>query len=444
VTLSVAGSAPSPANLERGLARVLSAYVIAGLLFMLLPGTFLGVWNLLSISAEHSASSLSPAWIQAHGHAQIFGWIGTFIIGIGYYSLSKMGTIPAFATRRALMSWTLWTAGVLLRWSGNITLWHWRILLPLSAALELSGFLIFFRTIRRHKSGAPRRRPDIWMLLIIASTVGFLLLLLLNAAFAVFLALRAAAPEIPHGLDQRFLVLATWGMPVPAVWGFNVRWLPAFMGLPRSGTRGPGIALLLTAFGVISALSGYFPIASVTLLAGAVVATVSLNIFSRAERPAVLQDVHRSFPVFIRFSYVWLVISALLTVWAVSADRHGGIWGASRHALTVGFLAGMIFAIAPRILPAFAGGRKLFSPAMMLVSGALLNLGCLLRVASQIPAYEGYLRFAWHILPCSAVIEMTAVTVFALNIVLTQVRAPQPVIDSTMYQISLTPKATEL
>jgi len=221
-----------------------------------------------------------------------------------------------------------------------------------------------------------------------------------------------------------FLVLATWGVPVLAIWGFNGRWLPAFMGLPSSRTRGPGIALLLTAFGVTSALFGYFGTASATLLAGAVVATVSLNIFSRAERPAVLKDVHRSFPIFIRFSYAWLVISALLSVWAVAADRNGGIWGASRHALTVGFLAGMIFAIAPRILPAFAGGRKLYSPTMMLVSGALLNLGCLLRVTSEIPAYEGYLGFAWHVLPCSAVIEMTAVTVFALNIVLTQARAP--------------------
>src|SRR5690606_18896814 len=75
---------------ETQLQRVLIAYVVAGLLFMLLPGTFLGVWNLISISSHHDLETLSPAWIQAHGHAQIFGWIGTFILGIGFYSLSKM------------------------------------------------------------------------------------------------------------------------------------------------------------------------------------------------------------------------------------------------------------------------------------------------------------------------------------------------------------------
>jgi hypothetical protein len=429
---------------ERKLERVLAAYILSGLLFMLLPGTFLGVWNLLSISAEHSASTLSPAWIQAHGHAQIFGWIGTFIIGIGYYSLSKMGAIPRFAARCAWSSWALWTAGVLLRWFANVTLWHWRISLPLSAGFELAGFLIFFRTISSHKSNGPRRRPAMWMVLVIASTVGFLLLLLFNAALTVYLALRAAAPEIPHGLDQRFLVLATWGVPIPAVWGFNARWLPAFMGLPAARTRRLGIAMLLTAFGIALALFGYLGIAFIALLCGAAVAAGALRIFSRAERPATLRDVHRSFPFFIRLSYVWLLISALLSVWAVAADRNSGIWGASRHALTVGFLAGMIFAIAPRILPAFSGGRELRSRTLMLLSAVLLNLGCLLRVSSEIPAYEGYLRFPWHILPGSAVIEMTAVTLFALNIALTQVRAPKPALDTTLYQISITPKANEI
>lgn len=445
VIRSVTGLAPSPRSPESALARVLSAWIIAGLLFMLLPGTFLGVWNLLSISAEHSASSLSPAWIQAHGHAQIFGWIGTFIIGIGFYSLSKMGAaVPVFALRSAWSSWALWTTGVLLRWSTNVTLWHWRILLPLSAAFEFAGFLIFFLTISGHKSRGPRRRPEMWMLLVIASTFGFLLLLIFNAALAIFLALRAAAPEVPRGLDQRFLVLATWGVPVLAVWAFNARWLPAFMGLERPSARGLGIALLLTAFGVTSALAGYFAPASVALLSGAVVAAVSLQVFAWAERPGIPGNVHPSFPSLIRFSYVWLIVSALLGVWAVAADRNGGIWGASRHALTVGFLAGMIFAIAPRILPAFFGGRELYSRTLMLISGALLNAGCLLRVCSEIPAYEGYSRLAWQFLPGTAVVEMIAVTLFALNIAVTQTRAPKAAVDSTFYQISTTPKANEI
>src|SRR6516164_5791125 len=70
---------------ELQLSRLLMFYISGGLLFMMLPGTFLGVWNLISISGRHAAESISPAWIQAHGHAQIFGWIGSFILGIGWY-----------------------------------------------------------------------------------------------------------------------------------------------------------------------------------------------------------------------------------------------------------------------------------------------------------------------------------------------------------------------
>ena len=100
----------SPAATEVALQRLLTAYVFTGLLFLLLPGTFLGVWNLVSISGRHSLAGLSPSWLQAHGHAQIFGWIGTFIIGIGYYSLAKMGRLMPFAVSRGWASWALWTA----------------------------------------------------------------------------------------------------------------------------------------------------------------------------------------------------------------------------------------------------------------------------------------------------------------------------------------------
>ena len=75
---------------EASLSRLLMAYISSGLVFMLLPGTFLGVWNLLQISGRESAGSISPAWIQAHGHAQVFGWIGSFILGIGFYSIPKL------------------------------------------------------------------------------------------------------------------------------------------------------------------------------------------------------------------------------------------------------------------------------------------------------------------------------------------------------------------
>ena len=146
---------------ESRLQRAVTLYVVTGLLFMLVPGTFLGVWNLISISGQHTVASLSPAWLQAHGHAQLFGWIGTFVLGIGFYSLSKMGRLPAFAVSRAWQSYALWTSGVMLRWCANVTEWHWRITLPLSAVLELAGFLVFFRTVSGHRPDAKLDRKSV-------------------------------------------------------------------------------------------------------------------------------------------------------------------------------------------------------------------------------------------------------------------------------------------
>ncbi len=44
---------------EQGLSRLLVAYIVTGLAFMLLPGTFLGVWNLISITNHKAAESVS-------------------------------------------------------------------------------------------------------------------------------------------------------------------------------------------------------------------------------------------------------------------------------------------------------------------------------------------------------------------------------------------------
>jgi hypothetical protein len=79
----------------------------------------------------------------------------------------------------------------------------------------------------------------------------------------------------------------------------------------------------------------------------------------------------------------------------------------------------MVFAIWQRILPAFSGMKVLFSTQVMFAALSLLTLGCGLRVASEVLAYQGFMRSAWSWLPVSALIEMTAVTLFATNLALT-------------------------
>ncbi len=120
----------------------------------------------------------------------------------------------------------------------------------------------------------------------------------------------------------------------------------------------------------------------------------------------------------------WLLIATALGIWAANAANPAGIWGASRHALTVGFIAMMVFCIGQRVLPAFSGMRLLFSPKLMFVGLLLLSAGCLVRVSGEVLAYQEIVSAAWVWLPYSAILELSAVTVFATNLFLTFIRDP--------------------
>lgn len=410
---------------EKSLSRLLILYITTGLAFMLLPGTFLGVWNLLAISSHRAANSVSAGWVQAHGHAQIFGWIGTFILGIGFYSIPKLRRMNPFALGAAWTCWLLWTTGITLRWLTGIYNWHWLVLLPISAVLELAAFLIFFWSVSGHRGqDAGKRALERWVLVVIAASMGLLATLLVNLGASLFLAVRGISPELPAAFDQRFLVLETWGFLVPFVWGFSAKWLPVFLGLRSIRERWLLVAVGVNSIAVLAAFAGWMEFAAAALCGGIVISTWALRLAEPTEQPAKVKGIHSSFPMFVRLAYLWAIVAAALGIWASLVPDSHGIWGASRHALTVGFLATMVFSIGQRILPAFSGMRLLFSTKLMFLSLLLLTGGCLLRVSSEILAYQGFAAWAWSWLPISAVLEMTAVTIFAVNLIGTFLSRP--------------------
>ena len=410
--------------IERQSQRLVTAFIVSGMLFMLLPGTFLGVWNLIGISQQRTLGSLSQAWLQAHGQAQIFGWIGSFILGIGFYSLTKMQSTLEFPVRAAWTAWGLWTLGVALRWIGGVTAWQWRTLLPLAGALQLIACLLFFRSVRRHRPSDPTHRLEAWMAIVIAATIVFLLAMALNCAALIYLAWHGPSPALPRVFDLQLVVLAVWGVLVPTIWGFNARWLPVFAGFKKPNSVSLLAAYALSVGGLVAVFLQWQAVAAALFLLAALLSVRALHVWEPAVQPAKLLHVHRAFPLFLRIAYVWLVVSCVLDALAVRYDHANGIWGASRHALTVGFVAGMVFVIGQRVLPAFCGMRVLWSTRMMFWSLLLLNVGCALRVTLEPLAYEDYWNFAWKLLPYSAIVELTAVTIFAVNIATTLLHPP--------------------
>jgi uncharacterized protein involved in response to NO len=293
----------------------------------------------------------------------------------------------------------------------------------------LAGFLTFFITGRQHRPARSAhlpvvRTPEVWVQIVFASTIIFLLSLILNFYGAIYVSLYEHGPALAPALDQRLLLLSAWGFLVLSVWGFNARWLPIFVGLRAPNTRGLRIAVVTLTAALAVGFAGIQLLCSLLLLAAAALAAWSLHVFEASVQPPKTQGIHSTFPLFVRGAYVWLLVAAALAVGASLLDRNGGITGASRHALTVGFIGTMVFAIAQRLLPAFCGLRVLFSPRLMFYALTLLNVGCLMRVGCEIPAYEKSISFAWQILPLSAIIELTAVILFAINLLMTFVRPP--------------------
>ena len=378
---------------ERLKSLMLRAWILAGLFFMALPGTLLGFSNLMAISTHHGLGALPAAWIQGHGHAQVFGWIGSFILGIGFYSQPSHGRS---VVRIPLTCFVLWTSGVAMRWTASIYGWHWRLVFPISAGFELIAVLLFIAAASQHKlperapSERAKPRMELWMVSVLIGTAGLAALVIFNFVECVRLAVNGTLLAFPHALDQKYLVLLAWGFLVPVVWGFSARWLPTFLAISKPHARLFREALILDLAGVLCGVAGWTKVATILLALSAVAIGLSLHLTERPHGPAKVQGIHPSFPVFIRLAYAWLVIASLMGIWAAFADQHGGIWGASRHALTVGFAATMVFAIGPRILPHFAGIYSIFSKRLMFLSLLLLQTGCTLRVCSEPLAYEGY------------------------------------------------------
>src|ERR1017187_9256229 len=225
---------------ERQKSLMLRAWILSGLFFMALPGTLLGFSNLMAISAHHGLAFLPAAWMEGHGHAQMFGWIGSFILGIGFYSQPAR---ERSVIRPPLACFVLWTLGVAMGWFANIYEWHWRSLFPISAGFELIAVILFVAAASHHKLPEPmdgksiKTSMELWMVSVLLGTAGLAAAVIFNFVECLNLATHGMQLSFPHALDQKYLVLLGWGFLVPVVWGFSARWLPSFLAIAKPDTQ---------------------------------------------------------------------------------------------------------------------------------------------------------------------------------------------------------------
>ncbi|HET8550003.1 MAG TPA: NnrS family protein [Bryobacteraceae bacterium] len=393
---------------ERRVARLLAAWIAVGLFFLVFPGTVLGVWNLIGISSRQTAAAVALSFLQAHGHAQLFGWVGSFIIGICLYTAPKF---RGAKTRSLALGWlmlALWAGAVGGRWVlafyqvNAPSVWRATALAEIAVAI-----LLVWQTSAKFRW----RSAALWDRLIISGFLGLAVALGIQAA-AVW---NLAEPVVPVAINSLTIHLALWAFCFPLVWGFSVKIVPPLAGLAatRVAPALAGLVVLLAA--VLLAVADLAREGALLTVIAVALTCRSLRIFEPAERRPKVLGVDRRYPVFVRFAFAWLVASAMLGAWS----HLPGVLGASRHAFTVGFMATMIFAIGPRILPAFLNSRELWSARLMLASLVLITAGCALRITAEPLAYGAIMPAAWRVLPISAVTELAAVVLFAINMIAT-------------------------
>jgi len=401
---------------ERRLARLLAAFVVTGLFYMALPGTVLGVWNLLGISSQRELAAVPAAWIQAHGHAQFFGWVGTFIMGISLYTLPKFRGSMCRSIPLGWFMWALWSAGVGLRWFAGIQHDVQRWQFSFAAALELTAAVLLLWQVTpsgpRHRKGQAWEAPIFGGFCALCLLLGWQLLLTMGPLLS---------PALPAAHNQILISVAIWLFAFPVVVGYSAKFFPGLAGTAPASTNGLRFALVLAVAAAGSFAANRPVVAHAATLIASVLAIWSLRIFNRRAGKPKTSGVYKRYPQFARLAFVWLCMSAVL---GFGASRPGML-GASRHAFTVGFLATLIFSIGPRILPSFLNSRELWSARLMKASLMLVTAGCTLRVLSEPLAYGGILSVAWKALPVSAFAELTAVLLFGLNLVMS-VATPIP------------------
>jgi uncharacterized protein involved in response to NO len=220
---------------------MLAAFIASGLVFLALPGTLLGVWNLVSISEHHSPTAPATAWIQAHGQAQLFGWVGTFILGISLYVLPKFRGRSLRSFGRAWAVWILWTTGAAWHWLAVVYTWHWRAALVGSAALEFAAYAgalwVIFAPGRAGRPGEKSVPEDLGSWLGIFGFTGFGIALAANFVISLRVALAGVSPAYPLVADRVFLLLCLWAFIAPVAWGYSTRFVTIFLSLEPPDRR---------------------------------------------------------------------------------------------------------------------------------------------------------------------------------------------------------------
>jgi len=425
-------------------------FFLTALAVTLTAGATWGAAILWQIGLAGSFTGVGIGHVNAHGHAQILGWVGLFVLGFGYRAFPRFWNADLAAPRLVRPVLAAMLAGIALHVAGAVGPWAGAaaasaagpglaaLLVGLAGVLETAAVTAFAAqmaaTWRRGTRGANRApgqaRLDPATAFILVAT-GWLVLQTAMAGWHHWQV--HTAPDREALLAQ----VATWqavlrdlqihGLALTMILGVSQRILPGMLGVRRTPARRAWWALgLLTAAVVGESVlfvayraTGQHALAAGLLLPWLLLPAAAWLVAGpwRLWRPAPTP--HRS-ARFVRAAYAWLAISlaglVLLPVYTLISglDFSHAYYGAVRHAITVGFVSQMIVGVGAWAAARFAGADRPDLPALR-PTFVLLNLGCALRVSLQTatdwhPAFFGLVGI-------SGLLEITALALWGRHLV---------------------------
>ena len=389
---------------------VLGAFVVA-----LTVGFGLGVVNLTRIALAQSYYEISGVLKQVHGHAQIFGWVGLFIMGVAFHAVPRMKMQPLRSVRAVKSCFWLMFLGVLLRVIAQ-PFARDRVMaagMLLSGAMEAVAVGMFVWLIGMAVARSEQKRESyekfIW-----ASMGWFAVLAMWNLWIVTQMALKRSV-GIPALQDALWIHVAFFGFIANMIFGFSLRVLPHFLGLrePKTGAASAAFWLWNAAILVRYPVEQLAYPAS-TLEAIAIVLFVwALGIFAPRRTRIEIKGVDNSFAWFIKLAYAWL----LMVAWIPFHADVFRLSASARHSMAIGFITPMIFGVTYRVLPIFSG-VNLWSGQLMRASFWALAAGTTLAFSMAFnKVFETTWSYVWS--EAAGLSVFAALVMFAINMLMT-------------------------
>jgi len=413
-------------------------FVFGALFVALTAGFGLGVVNLTRIALAQSYYEISGVLKQVHGHAQVFGWVGLFIMGVAFHAVPRMKMQSLRPGRAAKTGFWLMFSGVLMRAVaqpfGATTVGRFAVLG--SGLMELCAVGLFVWLLVRVILGSEQEHEFhekyIW------ASVGWFAVLAAWNLWIVTQMFLSRSVGIPALQDALWIHAAFFGFIANMIFGFSLRVLPHFLGLRQAKVFPANTAFWLWN----TAIFLRYPVerlawAASTLEAVAIVLFVwALGIFARRRTKIDIKGVDNQFAWFIKVGYAWLLVVAVIPfhadVFRLSAS--------ARHTMAVGFITPLILGVAYRVLPIF-NGVNLWSTRLMRASFWALTGGSTLAFAMAFnTVFETTWSYAWS--GIAGWFVFSALVMFAINIGMTlRSKAEKFTRDS---EVKLTTRVTEL